>query len=82
MLGNSLAGYIQAKSGRQLTFMIPGANLPISSIAKFKQILPTTKPAWWPPSSKPSDATLRQSTQCLSATHLGTTMLSPNSAFS
>jgi hypothetical protein len=57
MLGNSLAGYIQAKSGRQLTFMIPGANLPISSIAKFKQILPTTKPTWWPPSSKPLSRT-------------------------
>ena len=36
--GNSLAGYIQAKSGRQLTFMIAVGNVPISSIAEFLQI--------------------------------------------
>jgi len=40
VLGNSLAGYIQAKSGRQLTFMIAVANVPISSIAEFEQITP------------------------------------------
>ena len=38
VLGNSLAGYIQAKSGRQLTFMIAVGNVPISSIAEFEQI--------------------------------------------
>jgi serine-type D-Ala-D-Ala carboxypeptidase/endopeptidase (penicillin-binding protein 4) len=38
VLGNSLAGYIQAKSGRQLTFMIAVGNVPISSIAEFEQV--------------------------------------------
>ncbi|MBV9596777.1 MAG: D-alanyl-D-alanine carboxypeptidase/D-alanyl-D-alanine-endopeptidase [Chloroflexi bacterium] len=35
VLGNSLAGYIQAKSGRQVTFMIAVGNVPISSVAEF-----------------------------------------------
>jgi D-alanyl-D-alanine carboxypeptidase/D-alanyl-D-alanine-endopeptidase (penicillin-binding protein 4) len=38
VLGNSLAGYIQAKSGRQLTFMVAVGNVPISSITEFLQI--------------------------------------------
>jgi D-alanyl-D-alanine carboxypeptidase len=38
VLGNSLAGYIQAKSGRELTFTIAVGNVPISSIAEFLQI--------------------------------------------
>jgi D-alanyl-D-alanine carboxypeptidase/D-alanyl-D-alanine-endopeptidase (penicillin-binding protein 4) len=38
VLGNSLAGYIQAKSGRQLTFMIAVGNVPISSVAEFLQV--------------------------------------------
>ncbi len=38
VLGNSLAGYIQASSGRQLTFMIAVGNVPISSIAEFEQV--------------------------------------------
>lgn len=38
VLGNSLAGYIQANSGRQLTFMIAVGNVPISSIAEFEQV--------------------------------------------
>ena len=38
VLGNSLAGYIQAKSGRQVTFMIAVGNVPISSIDEFLQI--------------------------------------------
>jgi D-alanyl-D-alanine carboxypeptidase/D-alanyl-D-alanine-endopeptidase (penicillin-binding protein 4) len=38
VLGNSLAGYIQAKSGRQLTFMIAVGNVPISSIAEFLSV--------------------------------------------
>jgi len=38
VLGNSLAGYIQANSGRQVTFMIAVANVPISSIDEFLQI--------------------------------------------
>jgi D-alanyl-D-alanine carboxypeptidase len=35
VLGNSLAGYIQAKSGRQVTFMIAVGNVPVSSFAEF-----------------------------------------------
>lgn len=31
VLGNSLAGYIQTKSGRQVTFMIAIGNVPIST---------------------------------------------------
>jgi D-alanyl-D-alanine carboxypeptidase/D-alanyl-D-alanine-endopeptidase (penicillin-binding protein 4) len=38
VLGNSLAGYIQAKSGRQVTFMIAVGNVPISSVAEFLQV--------------------------------------------
>lgn len=38
VLGNSLAGYIQAKSGRQVTFMIAVGNVPISSIAEFLHV--------------------------------------------
>jgi D-alanyl-D-alanine carboxypeptidase/D-alanyl-D-alanine-endopeptidase (penicillin-binding protein 4) len=38
VLGNSLAGYIQANSGRQVTFMIAVANVPISSVADFLTI--------------------------------------------
>jgi D-alanyl-D-alanine carboxypeptidase len=38
VLGNSLAGYIQAKSGRQATFMIAVDNVPISSFAEFLQV--------------------------------------------
>ena len=38
LLGNSLAGYIQAKSGRQLTFMIAVGNVPISSLDDVLQV--------------------------------------------
>jgi len=38
VLGNSLAGYINAKSGRRLTFMIVVGNVPISTPAEFDTI--------------------------------------------
>jgi D-alanyl-D-alanine carboxypeptidase len=38
VLGNSLAGYIQAKSGRQLTFMVGVSNVPIATPAEFEQV--------------------------------------------
>jgi D-alanyl-D-alanine carboxypeptidase len=38
VLGNSLAGYIEAKSGRQLTFMIGVNNVPIATPAEFEQV--------------------------------------------
>jgi D-alanyl-D-alanine carboxypeptidase/D-alanyl-D-alanine-endopeptidase (penicillin-binding protein 4) len=38
VLGNSLAGYIQAKSGRQVTFMIAVDNVPISGVPEFLTI--------------------------------------------
>ncbi len=38
LLGNSLAGYIEAKSGRQLTFFIGVANVPLASVAAFLQV--------------------------------------------
>ncbi|MBV9355740.1 MAG: D-alanyl-D-alanine carboxypeptidase, partial [Chloroflexi bacterium] len=38
VLGNSLAGYIQARSGRQVTFMIAVGNVPIASTAEFVTI--------------------------------------------
>jgi serine-type D-Ala-D-Ala carboxypeptidase/endopeptidase (penicillin-binding protein 4) len=38
VLGNSLAGYINAKSGRHLTFMIVVGNVPISTPGEFNTI--------------------------------------------
>jgi serine-type D-Ala-D-Ala carboxypeptidase/endopeptidase (penicillin-binding protein 4) len=38
VLGNSLAGYINAKSGRRLTFMIVVGNVPISTAAEVETI--------------------------------------------
>jgi D-alanyl-D-alanine carboxypeptidase/D-alanyl-D-alanine-endopeptidase (penicillin-binding protein 4) len=38
VLGNSLAGYIEAKSGRQLTFMVGVSNAPIATPAEFEQV--------------------------------------------
>jgi D-alanyl-D-alanine carboxypeptidase/D-alanyl-D-alanine-endopeptidase (penicillin-binding protein 4) len=38
VLGNSLAGYIEAKSGRKLTFMIAVGNVPIATTAEFLQV--------------------------------------------
>lgn len=38
VLGNTLAGYIEAKTGRQLTFMIGVANVPIATTAEFEQV--------------------------------------------
>ena len=38
VLGNSLAGYIEAKSGRQLTFMVGVDNVPIATPAEFEQV--------------------------------------------
>jgi D-alanyl-D-alanine carboxypeptidase/D-alanyl-D-alanine-endopeptidase (penicillin-binding protein 4) len=38
VLGNSLAGYINAKSGRRLTFMIVVGNVPISTAAEVEAI--------------------------------------------
>lgn len=38
VLGNSLAGYIQAKSGRKLTFMIAVGNVPVATPGEFLQI--------------------------------------------
>ncbi len=38
VLGNSLAGYIQAKSGRLLTVMIATGNVPISTPAEFEHV--------------------------------------------
>ena len=37
VLGNSLAGYIEAKTGRQLTFMVGVSNVPIATPAEFEQ---------------------------------------------
>jgi D-alanyl-D-alanine carboxypeptidase/D-alanyl-D-alanine-endopeptidase (penicillin-binding protein 4) len=38
VLGNSLAGYVEAKSGRQLTIMIAVSNVPIVTPAEFEQV--------------------------------------------
>lgn len=38
VLGNSLAGYIEAKSGRQLVFMVGVNNVPIPSAAEFEKV--------------------------------------------
>jgi D-alanyl-D-alanine carboxypeptidase len=38
VLGNSLAGYIEATSGRRLTFMVGVSNIPIATPAEFEQI--------------------------------------------
>ncbi len=38
VLGNSLAGYIEAKSGRQLTLMVGVSNVPIATSAEFEQV--------------------------------------------
>jgi serine-type D-Ala-D-Ala carboxypeptidase/endopeptidase (penicillin-binding protein 4) len=38
VLGNSLAGYIQANSGRPLTFMVAVSNVPIATPAEFEQV--------------------------------------------
>jgi PBP4 family serine-type D-alanyl-D-alanine carboxypeptidase len=38
VLGNSLAGYIEAASGRRLTFMVGVSNTPIATPAEFEQI--------------------------------------------
>jgi D-alanyl-D-alanine carboxypeptidase/D-alanyl-D-alanine-endopeptidase (penicillin-binding protein 4) len=38
VLGNSLAGYVEAKSGRQLTIMVAVGNVPIATIAEFEQV--------------------------------------------
>ncbi len=38
VLGNSLAGYVETKSGRQVTFMIAVGNVPISAPAEFEVI--------------------------------------------
>lgn len=38
VLGNSLAGYIEAKSGRQVTFMVGVSNVPIATPAEFEQV--------------------------------------------
>lgn len=38
LLGNSLAGYIHTKSGRQITFMIAVDNVPLSSPEEFLQV--------------------------------------------
>lgn len=38
VLGNSLAGYIEAKSGRKLTFMVAVSDVPIPNTAAFEKI--------------------------------------------
>jgi hypothetical protein len=38
VLGNSLAGYAQATSGRRVVFMIAVGNVPISTAAEFLQV--------------------------------------------
>jgi D-alanyl-D-alanine carboxypeptidase/D-alanyl-D-alanine-endopeptidase (penicillin-binding protein 4) len=38
VLGNSLAGYIDAKSGRELTFMVGVSNVPIATAIEFEQV--------------------------------------------
>jgi D-alanyl-D-alanine carboxypeptidase/D-alanyl-D-alanine-endopeptidase (penicillin-binding protein 4) len=38
VLGNSLAGYVEAKSGRQLTIMVAVSNVPIATPAEFEQV--------------------------------------------
>lgn len=39
VLGNSLAGYIDAKSGKKLTFMVAVDNVPISSPLEFFKVV-------------------------------------------
>ena len=38
VLGNSLAGYVEARSGRQLTIMVAVSNVPIATPAEFEQV--------------------------------------------
>jgi D-alanyl-D-alanine carboxypeptidase len=38
VLGNSLAGYVEAKSGRQLTIMVAVSNVPIATPAEFEKV--------------------------------------------
>lgn len=38
VLGNSLAGYVEAKSGRQLVIMVAVSNVPIATTAEFEQV--------------------------------------------
>lgn len=38
VLGNSLAGYVEAKSGRKLTIMVGVSNVPIATPAEFEQV--------------------------------------------
>lgn len=38
VLGNSLAGYIEANSGRQLVFMVGVSNVPIATPAEFEKV--------------------------------------------
>jgi D-alanyl-D-alanine carboxypeptidase/D-alanyl-D-alanine-endopeptidase (penicillin-binding protein 4) len=38
VLGNSLAGYVEAKSGRRLTIMVAVSNVPISTPAEFEKV--------------------------------------------
>lgn len=38
LLGNSLAGSIETKSGLQVTFMIAVANVPLTSFEEFLQV--------------------------------------------
>jgi D-alanyl-D-alanine carboxypeptidase/D-alanyl-D-alanine-endopeptidase (penicillin-binding protein 4) len=38
VLGNSLAGYVETKSGRRVTFMIAVGNVPISTPAEFEVV--------------------------------------------
>ena len=38
LLGNSLAGYVEAKSGRHLTIMVAVANVPLATTAEFEQV--------------------------------------------
>jgi D-alanyl-D-alanine carboxypeptidase len=39
VLGNSLAGYINAKSGKKLTFMVAVGNVPISGTPEFFKVV-------------------------------------------
>jgi D-alanyl-D-alanine carboxypeptidase/D-alanyl-D-alanine-endopeptidase (penicillin-binding protein 4) len=38
VLGNSLAGYVEGKSGRQFTVMVAMDNMPLSSVVEFTKV--------------------------------------------
>ena len=47
VLGNSLAGYVEAKSGRQFTVMVAMDNIPFAVARRVRRRSPRTRPRWW-----------------------------------